>query len=180
MSGREVYWGNNLIYSDDDSQMSEGGWVQWFCSLEDHNFFCEVDEEYIRDNFNLYGLKQKFTHYKYPYFFKSTNLIPEKAKLSKWSYPLCAQMMRTWKMKSISTQFNRFVIIQLDSCKSTRKLLICMDSFTQDSSFHPEVSQSWEKNSYSENSEYALVFFAKDKLFSQSECLKNSEHQESK
>jgi len=48
----------------DESQYSEGGWIQWFCSLEDHNFFCEVDEEYIRDNFNLYGLRQKFTHYK--------------------------------------------------------------------------------------------------------------------
>jgi len=47
----------------DESQYSEGGWIQWFCSLEDHNFFCEVDEEYIRDNFNLYGLRQKFTHY---------------------------------------------------------------------------------------------------------------------
>jgi len=45
-----------------DSQIS-GGWISWFCSLEDHNFLCEVDEEFIRDNFNLYGIKQKFNHY---------------------------------------------------------------------------------------------------------------------
>ena len=55
---------STINLSIDESQYSEGGWIQWFCSLEDHNFFCEVDEEYIRDNFNLYGLRQKFTHYK--------------------------------------------------------------------------------------------------------------------
>ncbi len=48
----------------EESQFSdEEGWIQWFCSLEDHFFFCEVDEDYIRDNFNLYGLKQKFNNY---------------------------------------------------------------------------------------------------------------------
>jgi casein kinase II subunit beta len=28
---------------DDYSDMSDevsGGWIQWFCSLEDHHFFC--------------------------------------------------------------------------------------------------------------------------------------------
>lgn len=50
----------------DDSLYSDGnGWIQWFCSLEDHQFLCEVDEDYIRDQFNLYGLKQKFNYYKY-------------------------------------------------------------------------------------------------------------------
>jgi len=40
----------------EDSQFSEeGGWIQWFCSLEDHFFFCEVDADYIKDSFNLYG-----------------------------------------------------------------------------------------------------------------------------
>ena len=43
--------------------MSEGGWVQWFCSLEGHEFFAEVDEEYIRDTFNLYGLRAKISRY---------------------------------------------------------------------------------------------------------------------
>eukprot|EP01015_Nassula_variabilis_P017159 TRINITY_DN2677_c0_g1_i5.p1 TRINITY_DN2677_c0_g1~~TRINITY_DN2677_c0_g1_i5.p1 ORF type:complete len:178 (+),score=17.71 TRINITY_DN2677_c0_g1_i5:47-580(+) len=51
--------------SDDSekSQLTDGGWIAWFCSLEDHHFFCEVDEEFIRDSFNLYGLKPKFSHY---------------------------------------------------------------------------------------------------------------------
>ena len=47
----------------DLSNYTEGGWIQWFCNLEDHDFFCEVDVEYIKDSFNLYGLKRLFPHY---------------------------------------------------------------------------------------------------------------------
>ena len=37
---------------------SSGGWIQWFCELEGHEFFAEVCDDYVRDSFNLYGLKQ--------------------------------------------------------------------------------------------------------------------------
>ena len=47
----------------DESNFADGGWIQWFCNLEDHNFFCEVDPDFIRDGFNLYGLKKQFQHY---------------------------------------------------------------------------------------------------------------------
>lgn len=47
----------------EESNYTEGGWIQWFCSIEDHLFFCEVDDDYIRDSFNLYGLKKMFTRY---------------------------------------------------------------------------------------------------------------------
>ena len=46
----------NHIMSEDSQFSEEGGWIQWFCSLEDHFFFCEVDVDYIRDSFNLYGI----------------------------------------------------------------------------------------------------------------------------
>jgi len=32
------------------------GWIHWFCSLEGHEFLVDIDEDFIRDPFNLYGL----------------------------------------------------------------------------------------------------------------------------
>ena len=32
-------------------------------SAEGHEFFIEVDEDYIRDNFNLHGLREKVTYF---------------------------------------------------------------------------------------------------------------------
>lgn len=46
-------------YSSEESQ----GWISWFCELKDHHFLCQVDEEYISDNFNLYGIRQIFKNY---------------------------------------------------------------------------------------------------------------------
>lgn len=46
------------LYDDDDSE-SGNGWIQWFCDLEGHEFFVEVDHDYITDNFNLHGLREK-------------------------------------------------------------------------------------------------------------------------
>ena len=48
--------GNSLGY-DENSDMSEGGWIQWFCSLEGHDYYAEIDEDFIRDPFNLYGVR---------------------------------------------------------------------------------------------------------------------------
>jgi casein kinase II subunit beta len=51
------------LYEEDDSE-SGSGWIQWFCDLEGHEFFIEVDEDYIRDNFNLHGLRERVTYFK--------------------------------------------------------------------------------------------------------------------
>ena len=45
--------------------VTEGGWIQWFCSLEGNEFFVEVEEEFIRDSFNVYGLKHKYDPERY-------------------------------------------------------------------------------------------------------------------
>lgn len=39
--------------------------MQWFCGLEDHLFFCEINEEFIKNEFNLYGLKKRVNKYAY-------------------------------------------------------------------------------------------------------------------
>ena len=39
------------------------GWITWFIELEGHDFFIEVDEVFLKDPFNLYGLKQKIANY---------------------------------------------------------------------------------------------------------------------
>lgn len=49
--------------------VTEGGWVQWFCSLEGNDFFVEVDEEFIKDQSNLYGLRHRFEPTRFKYFF---------------------------------------------------------------------------------------------------------------
>lgn len=35
---------------------SSSTWISWFCSLPGHEYFCEVTEDFIEDDFNLTGL----------------------------------------------------------------------------------------------------------------------------
>lgn len=59
-----MYAGLSLDESEDEDESSgDGGWIPWFCGLKGHEFFAEVEEEYIRDNFNLYGLRGRIQYY---------------------------------------------------------------------------------------------------------------------
>lgn len=59
-----VLW---LDYDQDDPQSSSESsvetWIGWFCSLTGHEFYVEVPEEFIDDDFNLTGLSAIVPYY---------------------------------------------------------------------------------------------------------------------
>eukprot|EP01105_Mastigella_eilhardi_P006843 TRINITY_DN18358_c0_g1_i1.p1 TRINITY_DN18358_c0_g1~~TRINITY_DN18358_c0_g1_i1.p1 ORF type:complete len:281 (-),score=101.39 TRINITY_DN18358_c0_g1_i1:52-894(-) len=51
---------------DDDSSDGEPmSWIEWFVSQKGNELLCEVDEEFIQDSFNLYGLPAMVRYYQY-------------------------------------------------------------------------------------------------------------------
>jgi len=48
-----------------DENVGPCGWIQWFCSLEGHDFLVEIEEEYIKNCFGFYGLKKRFKSDRY-------------------------------------------------------------------------------------------------------------------
>ena len=51
---------SHLTASDDVTS-----WITWFISLRGHDFFCEIDEDFIQDDFNLTGLVSLVPYYNY-------------------------------------------------------------------------------------------------------------------
>jgi casein kinase II subunit beta len=51
--------------NEDEDEESEGGeessesdisWIHWFLTRRGNEFFCQIDVDYIKDDFNLTGL----------------------------------------------------------------------------------------------------------------------------
>ena len=53
--------------SEHSTQMTasedEASWITWFVSMRGNDFFCEVEESFIQDDFNLTGLSSQVPYY---------------------------------------------------------------------------------------------------------------------
>lgn len=50
--------------SEEESE-EETSWINWFVSIRGNDFFCEVEESFVQDDFNLTGLASQVPYYDY-------------------------------------------------------------------------------------------------------------------
>eukprot|EP00762_Andalucia_godoyi_P007564 ANDGO_00777.mRNA.1 Putative casein kinase II subunit beta-4 len=61
LAGEEDVEQESSPYSENGSE--DLGWIQWYTGLKGNDFFCEVDEEFIQDDFNIFGVAQQVDFY---------------------------------------------------------------------------------------------------------------------
>lgn len=57
--------GNNSDELSTSFGSDEFGWISYFLTVKGHEIYCQVEEEYIHDPFNLTGLATQVPYYEY-------------------------------------------------------------------------------------------------------------------
>jgi len=52
-----------MTMSSSDHEEATFGWINWFLTLKGNEYFCQIEEDYIQDNFNLTGLISQIPYY---------------------------------------------------------------------------------------------------------------------
>ena len=73
-------------------------WIAWFCSLPGHEYFCEVSEDFIEDDFNLTGLNSLVPFWKEA---METVLDMDPGKMLIPIYEQCVYLSDTWSVHNI-------------------------------------------------------------------------------
>ncbi|KAJ3453001.1 casein kinase ii subunit beta [Anaeramoeba flamelloides] len=54
---------NSDSETENSSESDVIGWPEWFCDLEGNEWFVEIHDDYLMDDFNFYGLSKYIPHY---------------------------------------------------------------------------------------------------------------------
>ena len=110
-------------------------WVKWFLSTPRGKYFVQIDDEYLQNIYNYYGLRQKVPNFKYALDLIRGPFIPPQNRPAAWpddidDYGLClyglihARYLLTECLKNLKT--TNFHIVQEFFAKELQASLMAL------------------------------------------------------